>query len=62
MISDDSTWIHRSCFFGLVAPGGRPLVEPYMIKKHHLMDKTMISPIKSGAFRYEELFKNTPGA
>ena len=49
-------------FFGIVAPGGRPLVEPYMIKKHHVMDKNMIFLIKSGAFRYEESFKNTPGA
>ena len=49
-------------FGGFLPPGGRPLVEPYMIKKHHIMYKNMICPIKSGAFGHEELFKNTPGA
>lgn len=62
MIFDDSSWIHRSCFFSVFSPRGRPLVESYMIKKHHIMDKIMIFPIKSGAFGHEELFKNTPGA
>ena len=48
--------------FLIFAPRGRPLVEPYMIKKHNIMYKNMICPIKSGAFRYEVSFKNTPGA
>ncbi len=44
--------------FGGFGPGGRPLVEPYMIKKHHIICKKKSCPIKSGAFRDEESFKN----
>ena len=49
-------------FFGLWPPGGRQLVGPYMIKKHNILDKNTIWPIKTGAFGDEELLKSTPGA